>query len=48
MSDDDRLERREKPGPDASAAEKARWMEDDFWRQVANGLSDEVNDSEDE
>jgi hypothetical protein len=32
-------ERPERPGPDADAAEIARWMEEDFGRSVAEGMA---------
>jgi len=46
----DDSERPERPGPDADAAEIARWMEEDFGRAVAEGMANAVDedDSDDE
>ena len=31
----------EKPGPDASSADIAEWLEEDFWDEVADGLEED-------
>ncbi|MCU4728583.1 hypothetical protein [Halapricum hydrolyticum] len=43
-------ERPERPGPDADAAEIARWMEEDFGRAVVEGMANagEEDDTDDE
>jgi len=45
MDDPDRPER---PGPDADAAEIARWMEEDFGRAVAEGIENAADDEPDD
>ena len=46
----DDSERPERPGPDATSAEIAEWMEEDFGRAVAEGMANagDGDDSDDE
>ena len=37
-------ERPERPGPNATAAEIARWMEKDFWEHAVKGMRQAVED----
>ena len=34
----------ERPGEDATNAEIARWMEEDFWESVAEGVEEAAED----
>ena len=34
----------DRPGDDASLAEIARWMEEDFWESVAEGVEEAAED----
>jgi len=36
------------PDDDASLAEIARWMEEDFWESVARGVEEAVEDNDSE
>jgi hypothetical protein len=38
----------DRPGPDASAAEIARWMEEDFGEALAEGMKQASEDDEDD
>lgn len=38
----------DRPGPDASRAEIARWMEEDFGEALAEGIRDAAEDEHDE
>lgn len=38
----------DRPGPDASAAEIAAWMERDFGRALAEGMANANDDNDDE
>jgi hypothetical protein len=40
------MDDRERPGPDADAAEIAEWMEEDFGRAVAEGIENAGNESD--
>jgi len=42
----DDSERPERPGPDATAAEIAEWMEEDFGRAVTEGMENAVDDDD--
>ena len=44
----DDSERPERPGPDADAAEIARWMEKDFWQHAAEGMRQAVEDEKED
>jgi hypothetical protein len=44
----DDSERPERPGPDADAAEIARWMEEDFGRALADGVENASGEDEHE
>lgn len=39
------VEKPEKAGPDATSAEIAGWMEEDFWFQVTEGMAEEEEES---
>lgn len=38
----------DRPDDDASAAEIARWMEEDFWESVAEGVEEAAEDNDSE
>lgn len=38
----------ERPGPDASNAEIARWMEEDFGEALAKGMEQATEENEDD
>jgi hypothetical protein len=42
------MARPERPGEDADASEIARWMEEDFWAAVAEGVEDAGTEESDE